>query len=383
MLLGLLIVSSVLFVGSSFGSSAVPALIYAPVPFLFWAAIRLGPLGTSASLLTVALFAVWGTIHGHGPFVTASPEESALSTQLFLIMLSITLLLLSSVVEQNRKTAKALQQSEEQLRLAIGAAKIGTWDWSIPQQHRDPGRTKRSACLASRRTQLRPCLKSFDELLHPDDRDAVEQAVSRAIDGKLPFEVEFRVVLPNEPTSAGYSAKERPCTTLLARPDRMVGVNVDITDRKRSEEILLDVNENLRKEIADRVRVEQALRSSEERFGKAFHFSPRRHMHHQTSGRPAASTSTIAGKSYSAFIACTALGRTLAELGIVRNAADQAQARPIHANAQGQEHDLELSLSSEARATYWRSSSPPRVTEMSGEPCRISVIRDVTRAAAC
>ena len=131
--LGLLIVSSLVFVGSSFGSSAEPALIYAPVPFLVWAAIRLGPLGTSASLLTVALFAVWGTIHGQGPFVTASAAESALSTQLFLIMLSITLLLLSSVVEQNRKTAKALQQSEEQLRLAIGAAKIGTWDWSIPK----------------------------------------------------------------------------------------------------------------------------------------------------------------------------------------------------------------------------------------------------------
>ena len=60
LLLGLLIVSSMVFVGSSYGGIVEPALIYAPVPFLIWAAIRLGPLGTSASLLTVALFAVWG-----------------------------------------------------------------------------------------------------------------------------------------------------------------------------------------------------------------------------------------------------------------------------------------------------------------------------------
>ena len=189
--LGLLIVSSLVFVDSSLGGSVEPALIYAPVPFLIWAAIRLGPLGTSASLLTVALFAVWGTIHGQGPFVTASAAESALSTQLFLIMLSITLLLLSSVVEQNRKTAKALQQSEEQLRLAIGAAKIGTWDWSIPKNTATwSNEAKRMFGFAS--AHRTPMLEHFGDLLHPDDRDAVEQAVTRAIDGKLPFEVEFR-----------------------------------------------------------------------------------------------------------------------------------------------------------------------------------------------
>ena len=119
-----------------------------------------GAAGTSVSLLTVALFAVWGTIHGQGPFVTASAEESALSTQLFLIVLSIPLLLLSSVLEQNRKTAKALQQSEEQLRLAIGAAKIGTWDWSIHEAQR-PGRTKRNACLDSPAHTVRPCLNTL------------------------------------------------------------------------------------------------------------------------------------------------------------------------------------------------------------------------------
>ncbi len=272
LMLGLLIISSLVFVETSFVGSAVPALIYAPVPFLIWAAIRLGPLGTSASLLTVALFAVWGTIHRQGPFVAASAEESALSTQLFLIMLSITLLLLSSVVEQSRKTAKALEQSEEQLRLAISAAKIGTWDWSIPRNATTwSNEAKRMFGFGT--VHSTPMLEHFGELLHPDDRDAVQQAVTRAIDGKLPFEVEFRVVRPNEPTR-WVLGKGEALYDASGRADRMVGVNVDITDRKRSEEILLDVNENLRQEIADRVRVEQALRSSEERSAKAFRSGP-------------------------------------------------------------------------------------------------------------
>ena len=371
--LGLLIVSSLVFVGSSLRGNVEPALIYAPVPFLIWAAIRLGPLGTSASLLTVALFAVWGTIHGQGPFVTASAAESALSTQLFLIMLSSTLLLLSSVVEQNRKTAKALQQSEEQLRLAIGAAKIGTWDWSIPKNTATwSNEAKRMLGFAS--AHRAPMLQPFGDLLHPDDRDAVEQAVTRAIEGKLPFEVEFRLVRPNEPTR-WVLGKGEALYDASGKADRMVGVNVDITDRKRSEEILLGVNENLRHEIADRAKVEQALRNSEERFAKAFH-----------SGPDAICITKLADgrlidvndrwQLLFGFRRVHVLGRTLAELGIVRNAADKARVDDL-ASAQSQQHTVELSLkasSGELLETILTAEN----TEMSGEPCRISVIRDVT-----
>ena len=49
------------------GSGTTPVLLYAPVPFLLWAAVRLGPIGTSTSLLVLLLLAVWGAIHGLGP----------------------------------------------------------------------------------------------------------------------------------------------------------------------------------------------------------------------------------------------------------------------------------------------------------------------------
>src|SRR5688572_5004926 len=371
---GLLIVSSMVFVGSSLPGNVEPALIYAPVPFLIWAAIRLGPLGTSASLLTVALFAVWGTIHGQGPFVTASPAESVLSTQLFLIMLSSTLLLLSSVVEQNRKTAKALQQSEEQLRLAIGAAKIGTWDWSIPKNTALRS-TDAQPMSGSPSAHIAPMLEHFGEVLHPDDRDAVQQAVTRAIEGKLPFEVEFRVGRPNEPTR-WVLGKGEALYDASGKADRMVGVNVDITDRKRSEEILLGVNENLRHEIADRSRVEQALRSSEERSAKAFRSSPFAVcITAQATGRLLDVNDRW--QALFGFHRLHVLGRTLTELGIVRNAADQAEI-DAQARAEIQQHGLELGLRASS-GDILEAIITSEKTEMSGEPCRISVIRDVTK----
>ena len=373
LLLGLLIVSSLVFVEGSFGGSAVPALIMRQCHLYSGQPSACGPLGTSASLLTVALFAVWGAIHGQGPFVTASAEESALSTQLFLIMLSITLLLLSSVVEQNRKTRKALHQSEEQLRLAIGAAKIHTWGWSIPRNTATwSNEAKRMFGVGSAHSA--PMFERFGEL-HPEDRDAVGQAITRAIDGKLPFEVEFRVVGPHEPTR-WVLGKGEVLYDASGRADRMVGVNVDITDRKRSEEILLDVNENLRHEIADRVRVEQALRDSEERSAKAFRSSPYAAcITRQANGRLLDVNDRW--QALFGFRRLHVLGRTLAELGIVANAADQAKIDALE-SAQSQQHGVELSLRASSGDVLEAIITSER-TEMSGEPCRISVIRNVTK----
>ena len=218
-------------------------------------------------------------------------------------------------------------------------------------------------------------LEHFGELLHPDDRGAVEQAVTRAIDGKLPFEVEFRVVRPNEPTR-WMLGKGEALYDASGRADRMVGVNVDITDRKRSEEILLGVNENLRQQIADRVRVEQALRSSEERSAKAFRSSPFAVcITRQANGRLLDVNDRW--QAMFGFHRLHVLGRTLEEVGIVRNAADQAQV-DAQARAQSQQHGVELSLRASS-GDILEAIITSEKTEMSGEPCRISVIRDVTK----
>jgi len=68
----------------SAGQQTRPALLYLPLPLLLWAAIRFGPRGTSAALVIVSIFEIWGAIHGFGPFATQSAEMNALSVQMFL-----------------------------------------------------------------------------------------------------------------------------------------------------------------------------------------------------------------------------------------------------------------------------------------------------------
>ena len=58
-------------------SNASGASLYAPLPLLLWAAVRFGPGGTSAALLTVAILAITGTLGERGPFVTQIRPRTA------------------------------------------------------------------------------------------------------------------------------------------------------------------------------------------------------------------------------------------------------------------------------------------------------------------
>lgn len=96
-----------------------PALLYLPLPFLLWAAIRFGPRGSSTALIVVSLFEIWGAIHGLGPFATQTAEMNALSVQLFLILASMPLMFLAALIKEREKAQEIAFQEGEQLEAAL------------------------------------------------------------------------------------------------------------------------------------------------------------------------------------------------------------------------------------------------------------------------
>jgi two-component system sensor kinase FixL len=77
-------------------------LLYVPLPLLLWAAVRFGLLGASTTIFLMALLAIWGSIHGGGPFAGRSPEEDARSIQVFFAVISVMLLLLAASIGERR-----------------------------------------------------------------------------------------------------------------------------------------------------------------------------------------------------------------------------------------------------------------------------------------
>ena len=91
------------------------AMIYVLFPFVIWAALRFGPQGAVTIVFQVSMIAIWGTIHGYGPFVQASINESLIIQQTFMGVVSLTALILGATIQERRMAARALQQRIEDL----------------------------------------------------------------------------------------------------------------------------------------------------------------------------------------------------------------------------------------------------------------------------
>jgi len=91
-----------------------PALLYAPLPFLLWAAIRFNHIGVHLAILVIAIFSVGTAANGLGPFTSSSPIENVLSVQFYLIATAVPIMLLSAVLSQHRLTVQEKNNAIEE-----------------------------------------------------------------------------------------------------------------------------------------------------------------------------------------------------------------------------------------------------------------------------
>ena len=97
----------------------VPAILYAPLPFLLWAAVRFDIRATTTAIFGVACLAIWGAVCGRGPFLTNSPAQNALSIQIFFVILSAMLLPLAATLAERETVNDAFRNSEERYREVV------------------------------------------------------------------------------------------------------------------------------------------------------------------------------------------------------------------------------------------------------------------------
>ena len=135
---GLLAVSLLAFDLPLFGASLAPALWYAPLPFLLWAAVRLGTIGTTSALALLVVATIWGAVQGVGPFTGDSPQDTARDLQLFLIAASVPLLLLAVALEERSRAEREAHEQRLQLTHLSRVAMLGEMSGGLAHELNQP-----------------------------------------------------------------------------------------------------------------------------------------------------------------------------------------------------------------------------------------------------
>ena len=139
-------------------------------------------------------------------------------------------------ITKRKLTEQAMRESSERLQLATDSAGIGVWVFDLADQaltwddwmfklygaHRDGGQEP---------------MQIWSERVHPDDLRMVDTALADTAAGKRDFDPEFRIVWPDGEVRH-IRAAANVVRDAAGQALRMIGVNFDITEQRRSDDAL-------------------------------------------------------------------------------------------------------------------------------------------------
>jgi len=133
---------------------------------------------------------------------------------------------------QLRQEVEQRQRIQERLTLAQEAAQIDTFEWLIPHDRRNPHLDPPSHSQEDDRPS--PWLWT----LHPNDLQRVEQELDHAIQTGRGLNTEFRI-LENDQKVRWIAIKSSLFCDETDQPHRLLGIHMDITEKKSLEEQFL------------------------------------------------------------------------------------------------------------------------------------------------
>lgn len=228
--IALVLVCTFVFSGGAVAPGFVPAMLYLPLPFVLWAAIRFGTAGASTSVLLVAIVLIWRTLNGPSLFIAGDVETNVFAMQAFLLGLAVPALLLSAASEETQKAAEAIRESEERLAFAAASASVCLWHFDYESdQFWMTNYGRRMFGFAPNEPISRYRLL---KAVHPDDRHSVIFSAQSLQPDDL-FDTEFRISQDGE--ERWIRSRGRLHRSENGRIGEISGTFVDFTDRKAAD----------------------------------------------------------------------------------------------------------------------------------------------------
>jgi len=147
-----------------------------------------------------------------------------------------------------KKAEKALRESEEKLNLAITGAEAGMWFWDLKNNNLEW--TDRCNTIFGIEKDSETSYDLFLNVVHPNDRDIVNNAFEKSLDTINELKLEIRLLWPDGSLHWAYLiGTAYPDSE--GNPKEMMGIVIDISDRKSIEAELRKTLKQLKRSNAE------------------------------------------------------------------------------------------------------------------------------------
>ncbi|MGH7928265.1 MAG: PAS domain-containing protein, partial [Candidatus Binatia bacterium] len=138
---------------------------------------------------------------------------------------------------QRDQAHEALRKSEERLQLALEAGGMGVWDWD-KRSNTLQWSKEHFTIMGLEPFSITPTLEAWAERVHPVDLPAAMAAIERAIATRSHYRSEYRILVDS--AHHWVVSRGEPIYDSNGECVRVMGVTVDVTERKHAEQALRD-----------------------------------------------------------------------------------------------------------------------------------------------
>ena len=138
---------------------------------------------------------------------------------------------------ERREAEERLRRSEEFLAEGQRISHTGSWGWTL-SSGKLVWSEEQYRVLGFEPGQVDPAMDVFMSIVHPEDRRSVSQSFEETRRSKLPYVMDYRIVLANG-AIRHLRGVGRPVENAAGRVDEFIGTTTDVSDRVQADAALL------------------------------------------------------------------------------------------------------------------------------------------------
>jgi two-component system CheB/CheR fusion protein len=137
-----------------------------------------------------------------------------------------------------RISERKLKEAEQQLKLALEGGSVGTWSWNL-KTNVVTGSDTEAALFGLEGNSFFKTFAEWEQAVYVDDRQIVKHQLERSLRNREPLDIEFRI-MHSSGRVRWLLSKANLYVDQQGNADMMMGVNVDVTERKQVIEALAE-----------------------------------------------------------------------------------------------------------------------------------------------